>query len=60
VATQLAKDAADILNQASVREQLMAQGLSDATQKPAEFAAHIATDTATWARITKARRITAE
>jgi tripartite-type tricarboxylate transporter receptor subunit TctC len=60
VAAQLAKDAADILNQPTVREQLLAQGLSDATQKPAEFAAHIAAETATWARIIKARKITAE
>jgi tripartite-type tricarboxylate transporter receptor subunit TctC len=60
VAAQLAKDAADILNQPTVREQLAAQGLSDATQKPAEFAAHIAAETATWARIIKARKITAE
>jgi tripartite-type tricarboxylate transporter receptor subunit TctC len=60
VAEQLAKDAASILNQPNVREQLAAQGLSDATQKPAEFAAHIRAETATWARIIKARKITAE
>lgn len=60
VAEQLAKDAADILAQAAVREQLKAQGLTDATQKPADFAAHIKAETATWARIIKARNITAE
>ncbi len=55
VAEQMAKDAADILAQPAVREQLRAQGLSDATQKPAEFAAHIKAETQTWARIIKAR-----
>jgi tripartite-type tricarboxylate transporter receptor subunit TctC len=60
VAEQLAKDAADILAQPAVREQLRAQGLSDTTQKPAEFAAHIKAETQTWARIIKARGIVAE
>jgi len=60
VAEQLAKDAAEILAQPAVREQLRAQGLSDATQKPAEFAAHIRAETQTWARIIKARGIVAE
>jgi tripartite-type tricarboxylate transporter receptor subunit TctC len=60
VAEQLAKDAADILAQPAVREQLRAQGLSDTTQKPAEFAAHIKAETQTWARIIKARGILAE
>jgi tripartite-type tricarboxylate transporter receptor subunit TctC len=60
VAEQLAKDVASILNQPNVRDQLAAQGLTDATQKPGEFAAHIAAETATWARIIKARKITAE
>ena len=60
VAEQLARDAAEILAQPAVREQLRAQGLSDATQKPAEFAAHIKAETQTWARIIKARGIVAE
>lgn len=60
VAEQMAKDAADILAQPAVREQLRAQGLSDATQKPAEFAALIKAETQTWARIIKARGIVAE
>jgi tripartite-type tricarboxylate transporter receptor subunit TctC len=59
-AEQMAKDAADILAQPTVREQLRAQGLSEATQKPAEFAAHIKAETQTWARIIKARGIVAE
>jgi tripartite-type tricarboxylate transporter receptor subunit TctC len=59
-AEQMAKDAADILAQPTVREQLRAQGLSEATQKPAEFAAHIKAETKTWARIIKARGIVAE
>lgn len=60
VAEQMAKDAADILAQPVVRDQLRAQGLSDATQKPTEFAAHIKAETQTWARIIKARGIVAE
>lgn len=60
VVAQLAKDASDILKQPAVAEQLVAQGLTDATQKPAEFAAHMRAETATWARIIKARKITAE
>ncbi len=60
VAELLAKDAADILAQPTVREQLRAQGLSDATQKPAEFSAHIRAETQNWARIIKARGIVAE
>jgi tripartite-type tricarboxylate transporter receptor subunit TctC len=57
---QLAKDAADILAQPAVRDQLRAQGLSAATQKPSEFSAHIKAETQTWARIIKARGIVAE
>ena len=57
---QMAKDAAEILAQPAVREQLRAQGLSDATQKPAEFAAHIKAETQTWASIIKTRGIVAE
>ena len=57
---QLARDAAEILEQPAVREQLRAQGLSQATQKPAEFAAHIRAETQTWARIIRARGITAQ
>ena len=60
VVDQMAKDAADILAQPAVREQLRAQGLSDATQKPSEFAAHIKAETQTWASIIKARGIVAE
>ena len=44
----------------AVREQLRSQGLSDAAQKPAEFAAHIKSETQTWARIIKARGISAD
>ena len=60
VVEQLAKDAADILGVAAVREQLKAQGLTEVLMKPTEFAAHIRTETAQWARIIKARNITAE
>ncbi len=60
MAEQLAKDAAEILTQPDVREKLQAQGLSHASQKPAEFLAHIKAETQTWARIIKARGILAE
>lgn len=60
VVEQLARDAADILSRPAVRDQLTAQGLNSATQTPAEFAAHIKAETSTWARIIKARGITAE
>lgn len=60
VVEQLARDAAEILAQVAVREQLRSQGLSEATQKPAEFAAHIQQETQTWARIIRARGITAQ
>lgn len=57
---RLAKDAADILGQSTVREQLTAQGLTETLMKPNEFAAYIRTETAQWARIVKARNIVAE
>ena len=60
VVEQLAKDAADILAVPAVREQLKAQGLSEVLMKPTEFAAHIRAETVQWARIIKARNITAE
>ena len=43
-----------------VRERLKAQGMTDATMKPAEFAPHMRDETAVWARIIKARNIVAE
>jgi tripartite-type tricarboxylate transporter receptor subunit TctC len=60
MAEQLAKEAAEILAQPDTREKLQAQGLSHATQKPAEFSVHIKAETQTWARIIKARGIVAE
>ena len=57
---RLAKDAADILGQSAVREQLKAQGLTESLMKPNEFAAYISTETAQWARILKARNVVAE
>jgi tripartite-type tricarboxylate transporter receptor subunit TctC len=57
---QLARDAAEILAQSAVREQLRGQGLSEATQRPAQFAAHIQQETQTWARIIRARGISAQ
>lgn len=60
VAEQLARVAAEALAQPAVRDQLKAQGLIDATQRPAEFAAHIRNETAVWAQVIKSRRIVAE
>jgi tripartite-type tricarboxylate transporter receptor subunit TctC len=60
VVKQLARDAAEILTQSSVREQLRAQGLSEATQKPAEFAAYIQREKRIWSRIIRERGITTE
>ena len=57
---QLSKDVAEILSQTHIKEQLKSQGLSDATQKPAEFALHIKQETQTWSRIIKTRGIVAE
>jgi tripartite-type tricarboxylate transporter receptor subunit TctC len=60
VAEQLAKDAAQFLAQPEVRERLKAQGMTDATMKPSEFAVSMRDETAMWARIIKARNIVAE
>jgi tripartite-type tricarboxylate transporter receptor subunit TctC len=60
VAEQLARDAAEILAAPDVRERLKAQGMTDASMKPAEFAAAIRDETAVWAKIIKARNIVAE
>ena len=60
VADQLARDAAEFLANPAVRESLKAQGLVETVMRPAEFGAHIRAETATWARIIKARNIRAE
>ena len=60
VVNQLLKDVNDALAQPAVREQLKAQGLSPVAMKPADFVAHIKSETATWAKIIKARNIVAE
>jgi tripartite-type tricarboxylate transporter receptor subunit TctC len=57
---QLAKDAAFILSRPAVREQLQAQGLTQATQSPEEFAQHIRQETLTWRRIIQSRHIEAD
>ena len=60
VASQLAKDAAEILNRPAIREQLKAQALTVWTMQPAELEAHIKAETASWARIIKAKNIKTE
>jgi tripartite-type tricarboxylate transporter receptor subunit TctC len=57
---RLARDATEILGQPAVREQLKAQGLTEALMKPAEFATYLRNETAQWAKIIKARNIVAE
>jgi tripartite-type tricarboxylate transporter receptor subunit TctC len=60
VASQLAKDATEILNRPAIREQLKAQALTVWTMQPSELQAHIAAETASWARIIKAKNIKTE
>ncbi|MFN6993279.1 MAG: Bug family tripartite tricarboxylate transporter substrate binding protein [Aquincola tertiaricarbonis] len=60
VVEQLAKDAHALLAEPAMRDKLAAQGLSDATMTPADFAAHIRKETAVWAPIIKSRGIVAE
>jgi tripartite-type tricarboxylate transporter receptor subunit TctC len=57
---QLNRDASEILTHPSVREQLKAQGLIEVLNSPQEFGAHIRAETQTWAKIIRARNITAE
>ena len=57
---QLARDAAAILAQPAVREQLRAQGLSEWNLRTGEFGAHIRDETARWGKVIKARNITME
>ena len=56
----VSRDAEEALAQPTVRESMKAQGLSTVLMKPTEFGAHIKAETATWARIIRARNITAE
>jgi tripartite-type tricarboxylate transporter receptor subunit TctC len=60
VAEQLARDAAQMLAEPEVRDRLKAQGMTEATMKPGEFAVYIRDETAMWAKIIKARNIVAE
>ena len=60
VQEQLARDVQAILAQPQVREQLKAQGLSEWPLKTTEFGAHIRNETASWAKVIKARGITME
>ncbi len=60
VASQLAKDAAEILNRPAIREQLKGQALTVWTMQPDELRAHMTAETASWARIIKAKNIKTE
>lgn len=60
VASQLSKDVAEILNRPAIREQLKAQALTVWTMQPDELRAHMAAETASWARIIKTQNIKAK
>jgi tripartite-type tricarboxylate transporter receptor subunit TctC len=60
VVEQLAKDATEILAQPQVVEQLKAQGLTGWNLKTSAFDKHIRDETASWAKVIKARNITVE
>jgi tripartite-type tricarboxylate transporter receptor subunit TctC len=57
---QLANDAANILQQASNREQIRAQGMNEVFLRPGAFANHLRAETTQWARIIKAKKIEAQ
>ena len=60
VVAQLAKDAAEILGQPAVQEQLKGQGLTSWDIRTAAFDKHIRDETARWAKVIKDRNITME
>ena len=60
VAAQLAKDAAAILGDASAKDRLKAQGMTESTMTPAAFDAYIRNETAVWAKVITSRHIVAE
>jgi tripartite-type tricarboxylate transporter receptor subunit TctC len=60
MALQLSKDATEILNRPAIRDQLKAQALAVWTMNPDELQSHIKAETASWARIIKAKNITTE
>lgn len=60
VVAQLAKDAAEILAQPHVIEQLKAQGMTSWDLRASAFDKHIRDETARWAKVIKDRNITME
>ena len=60
VVAQLAKDAAEILDQPAVQEQLKGQGLTSWDIRTAAFDKHIRDETARWGKVIKERNITVE
>ncbi len=60
VVAQLAKDAAEILGQPAVQEQLKGQGLTSWDIRTAAFDKHIRDETARWGKVIKERNITVE
>jgi len=60
VAEQLARDVAEIFAQPAMRDRLVQQGLTAATQQPAEFAALIQRETRAWAQVIQVRHIVAD
>lgn len=60
VASQLARDAAEILAQPDVRQRLTAQGMAQATMTPAAFDKAIRDETTVWAGVIRSRHIQAQ
>ncbi len=60
MASQLSRDAAEILNRPAIRDQLKTQALTVWTMSPDDLRAHMAAETASWARIIKAKNIKTE
>lgn len=58
IAEQLTRDAQEILSQPIVLEKLQAQGLQLTPMRSDDFANHMRKETADWARVIRARRIT--
>jgi len=60
VASQLARDAAEILAQPDVRQRLTAQGMAQATMTPGAFDKAIRDETTVWAGVIRSRHIQAQ
>lgn len=57
VASQLARDAARIIDSTRLKAEIISQGMVPNLMTPAQFATYIRSETATWAQVIKARGI---